>query len=395
VAAALRILFAFPGGTGHFLPMVPVAQAAAAAGHVTAFACQAPMVATVEAAGFTAFDAGGASLLAPGVRQPLLPPDAEEKDRAVRLAKGVARDRERARGALVLSHQWRPDVLVCDESDFGVVVSAERLGLPHATVQATAAGWGVPSGVVAEQANELRAEHGLPADPDLEMLHRYLVLAPFPPSFRDPGLPLPPTAHALRHVSPDQPLDESALRWLAALTDKELVYATLGTIFNQESGDLFERIVEGVRDLPVDVVATVGRRLDPEVLGPQPPNVHVERCIPQAQLLPRCRLVVSHGGSGSVIGALAHGLPMVVVPIGADKPRNAQRCKDLHVARVVHAPETTPDRVRAAASDVLADPTYRQSAERIRDEIAALPGPAHAVTLLERLATERQPLPSS
>ena len=191
---------------------------------------------------------------------------------------------------------------------------------------------------------------------------------------------------------PDLPLDESAFPWLASVSDSELVYVTLGTIFNQESGDLFERIVEGVRDLPVDVVATVGRALDPEVLGPQPPNVHVERYIPQAQLLPHCRLVVSHGGSGSVIGALAHGLPMVVIPIGADQPRNAQRCRDLHVARVLHALEATPDRVRAATSDVLADPTYRLSAEGMRDEIAALPGPDHAVTLLERLAKERQPL---
>jgi MGT family glycosyltransferase len=224
------------------------------------------------------------------------------------------------------------------------------------------------------------------------MLRRYLVLVPFPPSLRDPGSPLPPTAHELRHVSSDLPLDESAFPWLAALSDSDLVYVTLGTIFNQESGDLFERIVGGVRDLPVDVVATVGRALDPEVLGPQPPNVHVERYIPQAQLLPHCRLVVSHGGSGSVIGALAHGLPMVVIPIGADQPRNAQRCNDLHVARVLHALEATPERVRAAASDVLTDPTYWLNAERMRDEIAVLPGPDHAVTLLERLATERQPL---
>ena len=93
-----------------------------------------------------------------------------------------------------------------------------------------------------------------------------------------------------------------------------------------------------------------------------------------------------------MIGALAHGLPMVVIPIGADQPRNAQRCHDLHVARVVHAPEATPDRVRAEASDVLADPTYRLHAERMRGEIAALPGPDHAVRLLERLATERHPL---
>lgn len=87
-----------------------------------------------------------------------------------------------------------------------------------------------------------------------------------------------------------------------------------------------------------------------------------------------------------MVGALAHGLPMVVIPIGADQPRNAQRCNDLHVARVVHALEATPERVRTAASDVLADPTYRLNAEQLRDEIAALPGPDHAVKLLERLA---------
>ena len=388
----MRILLAFPGGTGHFLPMVPVARAAEAAGHVVAVACQGAMVATVEEAGFTAFDAGGASLLAPGVRQPLLLPDAQEEDRAARIARGAARDRERASAVLALCHQWRPDIVVCDEVDLGVVVAAERLGLPYATVQSTASGSVLPSGVVAEQANELRAEHSLPPDPGLEMLRRYLVLVPFPPGFRDPGSPLPPTAHVLRHVSPDRPLGDSAPPWLAARSDSDLVYVTLGTVFNQESGDLFERIVEGVRELPVNVVATVGRALDPEVLGLQPANVHVERYIPQAQLLPHCRLVVSHGGSGSVIGALAHGLPMVVIPIGADQPRNAQRCHDLHVARVVQALEATPDRVRAEASDVLADPTYRLHAERMRGEIAALPGPDHAVRLLERLATERQPL---
>jgi UDP:flavonoid glycosyltransferase YjiC (YdhE family) len=388
----VRILFTFPGGTGHFLPMVPLARAAAAAGHVVAFACQAAMTATVEATGFPAFDAGGASLLAPGVRQPLLRPEAEDADRAARIARGAARDRERASAVLALGRDWQPDLLVCDESDFGVVVAAERLGLPYATVQSTAGGSVVPSAVVAEQANDLRGEHGLPADPGLEMLHRYLVLVPFPPSFREPGMPLPPTAHALRHVSAELPLDESALPWLAALSDRETVYVTLGTIFNQESGDLFERIVRGVRDLPVDVVATVGRELDPQALGPQPPHVHVERYIPQAQLLPRCSLVVSHGGSGSVVGALAHGLPMVVIPIGADQPRNARRCEHLGVARVVHAGEATPDLVREAASEVLADPSYRLNAERVSDEIAALPGPEHAVTLLERLATGREPL---
>ena len=80
------------------------------------------------------------------------------------------------------------------------------------------------------------------------------VLAPFSPQ------PSRPWVSATTHGPRAAPrltgpaLDASGLRWLAALTDKELVYVTPGTIFNQESGDLFERIVEGVRDLPVDVV---------------------------------------------------------------------------------------------------------------------------------------------
>jgi UDP:flavonoid glycosyltransferase YjiC (YdhE family) len=96
-----------------------------------------------------------------------------------------------------------------------------------------------------------------------------------------------------------------------------------------------------------------------------------------------------------VVGALLHGLPMVVIPIGADQPRNARRCEDLHVARVVNAPNAKSDLVREAVSDVLADPAYRLNAERIRDEIAVMPGPDHAVRLLERLAAERRPLVSA
>jgi MGT family glycosyltransferase len=130
----------------------------------------------------------------------------------------------------------------------------------------------------------------------------------------------------------------------------------------------------------------VGRHLDPAEFGPQPANVHIERYIPQALILPHCDAVVSHGGSGSVIGALAHGLPMVLIPMGADQPVNAARCAELGVGRVLDAMTATPQDVRDAVSTVLVDPTYRQAAERMRDEIAALPGPAHAVKLLEQLA---------
>jgi MGT family glycosyltransferase len=151
-------------------------------------------------------------------------------------------------------------------------------------------------------------------------------------------------------------------------------------------------VLAGLRDLLVNLVVTVGRDIDPAEFGPQPAHVHIERYVPQALLLPHCHLVVSHCGSGSVMGALAHGLPMVVIPMGADQPLNAARCETLGVARVLDAMEATPRMVREAVATVLEDPTYRRAAERMRDEIAALPGTEYALTLLERLATERRPL---
>jgi UDP:flavonoid glycosyltransferase YjiC (YdhE family) len=86
-----------------------------------------------------------------------------------------------------------------------------------------------------------------------------------------------------------------------------------------------------------------------------------------------------------VLGALAHGLPSVLLPMGADQPWNAARCEELGVAVVLDAMRATPADVREAVSTVLGDPSYRVAAERVRDQIRTLPGPEHAVRLLERL----------
>ena len=74
--------------------------------------------------------------------------------------------------------------------------------------------------------------------------------------------------------------------------------------------------------------------------------------------------------------------------MGADQPQNADRCAALGVGLVLDVIAATPEDVRDAVSAVLSEPSYRAAAERIRDEIAALPGPEHAVALLERLVLE-------
>ena len=213
----------------------------------------------------------------------------------------------------------------------------------------------------------------------------------------EPLIPLARAAEAIGHVVAfaGQPRTLNPVAgadlppWATYPQTAPLVYFTLGTVFNMESGDLFQRVLAGLRDLPINLIVTVGRDLDPAEFGSQPANVHIERYIAQAALLPHCHLVVSHGGSGSVMGALAHGLPMVLIPLGADQPLNGARCAALGVARVLDAVGATPQVVREAVVRVLEEPTYRQAAERLQAEIAALPTPNQVIRLLEQLVTRQ------
>ncbi|HXC77535.1 MAG TPA: glycosyltransferase, partial [Candidatus Acidoferrum sp.] len=281
-----RMLFTFAGGTGHFLPLVPFARSAENAGHNVGFGAQPGMMAAVAEAGFGAWDTGGPTLLGTTERTPLLEFDLAREERAVRDGYAGRTARERATKVRQLCEAWHPDIVVSDEMDFGALVAAEALGIPYATVITIGSGALIRPELVREPLNALRNEQGLPPDPELTMLRRHLIIYPFPPSFRDPANPLPSNAYAIRAVAAEGAGSGDDASWLAGRGVRPIVYFTLGTIFNLESGDLFERVLAGLRELPMDVVVTVGRELDPHVLGLQPPNVHVRSYIPQSLLLP-------------------------------------------------------------------------------------------------------------
>ena len=386
----MRVIFTFSGGQGHLDPLVPIARAAAAAGHTVAFAGRPWMVPTVEARGFACFPAGTNDGLEP-VTRPLVPIDMEREAHDLVIGFGQRVARSRAPELLSTFVSWRPDVVVWEETDPAAAIIAERLGLPHAAVQVLA--FGMMAAPFATGYDPVREEYGLEPDPAGAMMSRYLVLSPFPGTLRDPRNPAPPTTHGIRIVDVD-PISREVRPpdWATAIAGAPSIYFTLGTVFNHESGDLFARVLAGLRELPVNLLVTVGREIDPASLGPQPAHVRIERFVAQAEILPFVDLVVSHGGSGSVLGALAHGRPMIVLPIGADQPLNAERISALGVGRSLDAIEATPDDVRDAASSVLADAACRESAGRLADEIAALAAPDVAVGLLERLARERRPM---
>jgi UDP:flavonoid glycosyltransferase YjiC (YdhE family) len=409
------MLFAFVGGAGHYEPLRPIARAAVRAGHSVTFACRPSMVGVVLGDGFAAVGVG------PDVEEmtsiaPLVVPGIEHEEAVLR--DGFARRTAlaRARALFDLGGETAPEVLVGDEVDFGATIAAELLGVPHARVTVLAAGSFARPDLLVEPLNEVRAQVGLPPDPDLEMLGRDLVIVPGLPGFRDPAFPLPETARMVRpgvlepveiepvEVEPVEvePVEVEPVavetvavepgprppRWLADLGDRPVVYATLGTIFNVESGDLFVRILDGLAALAVDVVATVGRQLDPTVLGTWPPHVHVERFVPQAHLLPQVDVVVSHGGSGSVIGALAFGVPSVLLPIGADQTHNAARVAELGVGVALDPLEATAGDIAGAVAMLLGEDgqATRTRAASLAAASAALPTAVDAVSWLEALA---------
>ncbi|MDP9301627.1 MAG: glycosyltransferase, partial [Actinomycetota bacterium] len=165
----MRVLFTFAGGTGHAIPLVPIAGAVGVAGHTVAFAGSRSAAAALKTYGFTMFARPDEPKAEPNTMSKLLELDMEHEYEVLRNYYADRLARERADRVLDLGAEWQPDLIVCDEVDFGSMIAAERLGLPHATVLVVASGSFVRPDVVAEPLDALRAEHGLPADPGLAM----------------------------------------------------------------------------------------------------------------------------------------------------------------------------------------------------------------------------------
>lgn len=395
----MRLLFTCVGSTGHFYPLVHLARQALAAGHEVAFATGGAFCPTIEATGFRTFSAGfdyrGLPLDTWFPQLQTLSGEAYIQFVARRV-RVQTQARQMVPDLLRLAEAtYHPDVVVRDSAEYGGCLAAEILGLPHASVRTAC----TPSSfarrvLVGADLAVLRQEYGLPPDPRVDMPFRYLHLACQPPGFSAPNDPLAPTGHLLQPVAFDRPSGEQLPEWVTRLPDRPIICATLGTFMNR-STDVFAAILNGLRDEPVTLIVLVGRDVDPTQFGAQPANVHVLQYMPLSLLLPRCDLVISHAGFNTLVTTLANGLPSVVIPLGADQPENAQTCARIGVGRVVSVPHRTPDGIRAAVREVTAVPHYRHRAQQVRDAMARLPGPAHALTLLERLAAERRPIPAS
>jgi UDP:flavonoid glycosyltransferase YjiC (YdhE family) len=380
----MRIAFATNPALGHLLPLVPLALAAQEAGHEIVVVGGASLAGPTRDAGLTHVVAGPPDLPSVFAQVP-----EREGLTGRRLAAATWRHafagilaEAMAAGLVELARDWRPDLVVHEDSEQGSWIAAERLGIPSIGLQATA--WrGTRHRLSDEPLNRLRVAHGLPEDPGLARWHRYGFLTTRPAGLRDPADPMPDGTRPIRPVPSDARGGEEA-RWPDAGPGRPRVVVTMGTILPGRAASM-AAILDGLEQLPVEVVAAVGPDLDPANLGPRPPSTRVVRYVPISALLDGASLLVFHAGSGTMLAGLAAGVPLVVLPVAADQPENAERCVAAGVAVELAIDARGADDVHAAAARVLADPSYAAAAERLRDEIAAMPAPAELVPFLEEL----------
>jgi UDP:flavonoid glycosyltransferase YjiC (YdhE family) len=138
------------------------------------------------------------------------------------------------------------------------------------------------------------------------------------------------------------------------------------------------------------VLLTVGRRFDPSTIGPIPANVRVETWVEQDRAFDEADLVVCHGGSGTAFGALAVGIPLVVVPFFADQFENGRRIVASGAGVMVETEHAHLDAVRVADGirTVLGTPSFRQGAGLIAEEMRATPTVDDVLAKLQARGTE-------
>jgi MGT family glycosyltransferase len=149
--------------------------------------------------------------------------------------------------------------------------------------------------------------------------------------------------------------------------------------------DVYKHILEAVEPMEdIQVVLSVGKNIALENLGPVPSNTLVVRSAPQIELLKRAALCITHAGLNTTLESLAHGVPMVAIPIGYDQPGTAARIAHHGTGELIEVDELTTNRLRELIEKVLQDPSYREQAEYFQKVISKTRGLDVAADIIEQ-----------
>ncbi|WP_161962448.1 glycosyltransferase [Nocardioides speluncae] len=359
----MKLAFAAIPAFGHVLPMVPLAEAATRAGHEVTFVADTKFAGRLPVPVLQGVPEGQ-TLADVTVEAKAAMLDRDDPMAWPKALFGVVMPRHTAPRLLAAwADDGPPDVVVHEALNVGAAKAAAETGIPAVAFHIGLA----PAEMLLAM---LAPMVGVPIGP---------VIDPVPPTCQRPGRSsldrLPIRSVAWSDSTTTLPA------WLSRGTGVT-AYLTLGTVAF-EAVDVLRRSVLETAERCERVLVAVGPEGDPAALGNLPAHVHVERYVDQAAVLGRVDVVIHHGGTGTVLGCLAAGVPQVITPQGADQFLNAERLAELDLGSVVDN-DAEPGAVATAVERALTDPGLRARTDAVRSEIAAMPDPAEVVAVLER-----------
>lgn len=267
------------------------------------------------------------------------------------------------------------DLVVADCLLFGALEAAERAGLPRAVLMHTFYPFLLRTWARGPMGRLVRMKGRRPlrlwSGADLTVVTTLRELEPA--ATAKEGWPLRHTGVVWQGTpSPSRPGAEP------------LVLVSLSTTDFPGQAAALQSILDGLSGLPVRVIATTGPAVSPAMLRP-PKNAEVRQFVPHADLMPEASLVVTHGGHATAMLALAHDVPLLVMPMHPmlDQPMIG-RSLEAHGAARMLSKKASPEAIRTAARDLLNDDAYRRAAADLGARIRERDGAATAVdTMVE------------
>lgn len=373
----MRMLLTAPPGLGHILPLVPMAQAALAAGHEAVFATTGPNIDLVGRHGVPVVDAAPHTDVA--ARFHRLIQDANRPGTPAEEVVSVATVGWAEIGDLMVDgllhtiRRWRADVVVYEPCHVAGLAAAQLAGVP-----AVLHGTGLPMRTFRRALEKMaRPRERLGTSKQSATPDAVVNVCPssMTPPDRDHGWPM-------RYVPSD--VAPAVLDWENTRPPAPRICVTFGSVLTGMDKEVLRPTLEGLRELDAEVlVSTGGAALDG--WGPLPANVRLARWLPMSAVLPGCAAVVHHGGSGTMFGALAAGIPQVVLPQGSDQPKNAEAVVRRGVGIALDTTTEGAEAIGKAVRQVLAEPSYGRAAQDVARENRSRPAPSAVVAQIARL----------
>lgn len=380
----MRVLFTTWAWPSHLYAMVPLAWACRAAGHEVLVASQPGLAPTTMSTGLPGVDVGANVDAVEMVRGYLLPSATDQANgRAPRVGKGpravqmfMAHAESMVDDLIELTRDWHADLVVYEPTAWAGPVAAAVAGVPAVRHLYGTDLMNRAADVITGALSPLAQRYGTDSvDP-----RGALTIDPTPPSLQTPNLTYPRLT--MRYVPFNGP--GRLVPELLGPPVRQRVCVTWGHTIAKVNPDRFlvGEVLNAITGLDVEVVAAISAE-QRELLGEVPKGVVLADSVPLNLLLPGCDLLIGHGGAGSVLTGLVHGVPQLLIPQLPDHAGHAARVLANGAGAVLTRDEATPVDIAVETARLLTATAEHDAARRLAQQIANQPSPADVVTELE------------